>query len=702
MPSAINRLDKKLDKAKRPKVDVPEDMSFFEWLNRYGKVKVGKRFVDYTTKGRAPLFVVILILDYVLGNDVSYADEATRRRVLGSTDYGEIVPDAVVNIGGGAQFGKTILMLLFKLYCGTVKWFSFIYALPDDELVDEVVDRKERPEVLDQIPYAANLLRMGKSLTPTGKAENTKGGTLYTDGTRQSSSMMRGLTKIPTTFSADITATDERDDCNEYNAEFLEGRMTTSELRLSVSIGTMRIDGAGQNALYLTGSQHVGTIACSKCGKTHNPEESWPDICRKQMHADGPATDDPQLATDYTFKRHGKTVSGFSKSDRYYFACIACGTPLDRDAITYNARQPDRIQHAQWSVRVSQMCCSALSAKMLAASYCAIPRSRNPRAKRDAFNCDRLAMPASAGQEISKLVLDRAESVDPYAMTMQGYETTGPAARYGGIDVGDLCHIVMRERDAVCKRLLWAEAVPDSDLLARAVRVFRELSLVCMFIDAGPLRDKSRELALRINEMRTRSALELPPNWIKTRIRWASGIEWDGTGEVGQWRNLKCAPVEFTGKPGSGIKHLARVTPDGRYVYPVIACNRDEAIQAAVDELLTEEDGLSVLDETGAVRVEPVYHLPMRGEDQPAVLEDYRRQLLTGSRKIKSDDNKSESFIDKVENHYLLATVYAKLAETVTGVSASQPFAFQSMSTLDRAATREASMYRRSRKGLLL
>ena len=97
----------------------------------------------------------------------------------------------------------------------------------------------------------------------------------------------------------------------------------------------------------------------------------------------------------------------------------------------------------------------------------------------------------------------------------------------------------------------------------------------------------------------------------------------------------------------------------------MIACNRDEAIGAVIDELLTADDGYQQLDADGKLRTEPVWLLPADLPGSQAIVRTLHEHILSGSRKIKSNDGKEESFIDKVENHLLLASTYAKLAETV-------------------------------------
>lgn len=666
MPNAVQYLADRVARSRKPAVDVPPvDLSFHAWLHQYARVRMGHEFVPYTVAGRRPLFACILIIDYILGNDCSYADTATRRAVLGSDRYGVQLSDARLEICGGAQFGKTILMLLLKAYLASVKFRNMLYALPDDDLVESVIDLKERPEVIDQIPYVGKMLAIGKGLTESGRAVNRKGAMLYTDGTRTAVSMMRGLGKVPTTFSADVVAVDERDDVREEFADFLTGRMSASDLRLSIDIGTQRYHGAGQNALFLEGSQHVGMLRCGKCGSEFCTEEEWPGIVRSS-ETGKPSPQDPQLDSAGTFRRAGAVVGRFHPEFHYYFACTSCGQPLDREAIVYRARQPEMIAARHWSVRVSQMGCSALGVDMFVAEWCG--KAVRKSDKMIAFNCDRLAIPKSTGQKLTPAVLDRAAAVAPYPLTMPGVKPLTGVKRYAGLDTGDLCWLVVRERTEHVSRLAWAESIADSETRVRAVALFDALKLNLLFVDAGPLRDLARDLALSLNGL-DEFDVGAVPNWEKARIQFKGGVVWDGEHQV--WLGLKCAPVEFSLKPGGGIRHQARLTPDNRHIYPVISCNRDEAIQGVVDDLLTAEEGLAVVGADGTLRTQPVFTLPRTGSDEPAIVDLYRKHLLIGSRKERDRDGKEEHFIDQVPNHLLLATAYARLAESIGGGSAS-------------------------------
>ena len=202
------RLERERAKVLPPRID-----SFLDFLERHARVKSGSGYVPYHFRGREALLPIVQQLDAILASGQA---------------------DASLALCGGAQFGKTVLMLNLLAYLVAVRFRNVGYYLPDDDLVSGLVDGKLRPDVLDQIPWLARLLTVGKTLAPSGRAVNRKGAFLCTDGERSALAFMRGLGKIPTSFSMDVVIQDEKDDLPEEHARFLSGRMTASNLRLSV------------------------------------------------------------------------------------------------------------------------------------------------------------------------------------------------------------------------------------------------------------------------------------------------------------------------------------------------------------------------------------------------------------------------------------------------------------------------------------
>ena len=146
--SAVLRVARKLERRERetkpPRID-----SFADFLMHHARVKSGSGYAPYHFTGREALRPIVERLDLILAS--------------GETD-------ASLAICGGAQFGKTVLMLNLLAYLVAVRFRNVGYYLPDDDLVSGLVDGKLRPDVLDQIPWLARLMAVGKTLSPSGRS----------------------------------------------------------------------------------------------------------------------------------------------------------------------------------------------------------------------------------------------------------------------------------------------------------------------------------------------------------------------------------------------------------------------------------------------------------------------------------------------------------------------------------------------------
>jgi len=124
--------------------------------------------------------------------------------------------------------------------------------------------------------------------------------------------------------------------------------------------------------------------------------------------------------------------------------------------------------------------------------------------------------------------------------------------------------------------------------------------------------------------------------------------------------------VEFTQREGQGLRHKLARTQDGR-LYPLLAAHRDETIQRVVRELLPPDNAHPRLLERADGTAEQIpaqrFLLPTATVETRAVLDLYERHLLAGARQERSPDGRTLRYLDKCENHFLLATAYAALAE---------------------------------------
>jgi hypothetical protein len=724
--SAILRVARKLERRQKesqpPRID-----SFADFLAHHAQVKSGSGYIPYHFSGREALRPIVERLDQVLAS-------------------GE--PDVSLALCGGAQFGKTALMLNLLTYLVAVRFRNVGYYLPDDDLVSGLVDGKLRPDVLDRIPWLARLIAVGKTLSPSGRAVNRKGAFLCTDGKRTALAFMRGLGKIPTSFSMDVVIQDEKDDLPEEHARFLAGRMTASNLRLTLLIGTQRYHGAGQNLAFTEGTQHIGLLVCPQCGRRHNPETLWPGICRLER-PESPAHDWPWLTVEghFAFSDGRQLPIPFTPGQRYVLACVECGAVLNREHPQWHAQAPEREAQRRWSYRISQLLIPDIDLSQIVAAW--QQAIREPE-HMTVFCTDRLALPKSTTQSLTphdlqaargdyriltelrnstelgtkagkatELILRQTPSASLRARLAasageddrtENYSANSVknSIRFGGLDMGDQCWFVAREVDAkrpYQARLLWIETIAAERVRVRVPELFRQLNLSVLCVDAGPLRDLSRDLAFLLNDLgedAVPSGNDPARNITFTRgdrrpaVDGYPALRWHAASE--KWQNVRCVPVEFTQREGQGLRHKLARTQDGR-LYPLLAAHRDETIQRVIQELLPPSEAHPrLLDRAdGSTVLIPTqrFLLPQATEESRAVLDLYERHLLAGARQERSSDGRTLRYLDKCENHFLLATAYAALAELLAPTQAETSVvvpAFRALPSARSHARRERSV----------
>lgn len=702
--SALEKFDAKVSPA--PAVNAPRVLSFHQFLVEVARVRVQSgaaagTYVPYSFKGRAALLQIVRVIDHVLGSET-----------------GQPLKDAKLGLAGGAQFGKTTLELNLAAYVAACRFLNPIVFLPDDKLADEIVDAKFRPDVLDQIPWLAEMTKVGRAVNESGKAVNTKGAFLVTDGTRKAVGMFRGLQKPPTTFTADVVVEDEKDDIKRANSKFVSGRMTASALRFHLEVGTQRIHGAGQNLVWKNGSQGVVLLAGASSWHDYdqrrgwylssalvrdfgheyvtsvpagfvNPEEAWPQICRCAVTGT-PRADDPVLGFEADFRRPGspEVVATFTPGGNYYYAHPETGEPLDCERPLWQHRVPAKLAQRQFTFRVAQIGTPAIDITQIIAHW---TRAVADNEEMVTFRCDRQALPKSAAQALTPEILSRARTIGG------GFylgERRAEVPRFAGLDMGDRCWYVCRETlSAADKRLVNAAQIAIGDVVGRVLGLCKTDGVSTLFIDERPAVSEARTLALALNGL---AEVEAWPS-IDWRNREAyvalpGGLTWDGRNQ--KWVNLRCAVVRFTkNQLGAGIEQGGVEFQENgvtKFV-PMIACNRFETIDRVVRELLTPTENVVevVRDENGKnmVRLDPAMRLPIATPGAPGILQLVEAHFLAGSQRAK-DDKTGElgDYIDGIDNHLIFASGYSALAETVGGVSKAAPFRYQRVELRDSEA----------------
>jgi len=652
---AIARLGERLGEAS--KGNAPTVPSFREFLEHHAMVKTpGGNYIHYSFAGREALQKIVEVYDLVLGSHT-----------------GTPLPDATIDICGGAQFGKTILALNFGIYLVSCKFLNWGYYLPDDDLVEGIVDTKLRPDVIEQIDWLGPLMQVGKLDDKRGRSVNRKGAFQVSDGIRKSQGMIRGMGKIPTSFSMDVAMEDEKDDIPAKRSKYLTGRMTASDLRLRSSIGTQRIHASGQQKQWEDGSQGVFVFQTGNDTEVINLEENWPQICRLAVDGE-PRPSDPKLTASGEFLDAAGTAWAYEPGANYYFADPDSGAVIDRSKPILQYLKPERVKLRKWSFRISQFAIGAMPINQFV--------SRWQDAIKDpemmvVFRCDVMALPSNTEQAISPETLLRSRSMEaPFDLTM------APAAvpRFAGMDTGNRCWFVSRDVFSEArKHINWAEQIPLSQMVARGEALFYKLGLSCLSIDANPAVDEARTLCYKLNGLEGIDWLPYNGRPAEARLQFPGGLTWDGANR--RWEGLRCFVVEFAIKPGGGIVHKLGIDPQGGYnrFYPVIQCNRFEAINRVVNEFLTPaENVIRVVN--GKLLDEPVMRLPQRVPGSPPVIETLEAHLITGSKRETTADGEQKDYVDKCENHLMLGNAYSGLSEMVGGHAVkAAPVEFETM-----------------------
>lgn len=647
--------------------NAPDCKTFKEFLLNHAKIlqrdgSGGK----FTMEGRAPLELIVDWLDKILRNTL----DGETVEIDGITFAPGKLKGATLAVGGGAQFGKTILELNLMAYCTAIRFISVGNYLPDRPKVEEIVGQKFRPNILDLYPWMADMIQLGKTQNASGKTIDRKESFTVTDGERKAFGNFCGMHKPPTSITIDLAELDEVDDIPDRNIGYVDARMTNSPVHLTMFIGTQRVAGAGQNARLAASSYHVKLYTCPECGKKWNLEENFPRCVRVAARGDARPTD-PILTAE----------AGHDRDAHYYCACPECGAELDRAGGRFTAKHPERIKEAKLGVRVSQFTISAISLQEIVGSWFAAMADPSGEAMQ-AFYCDRVGIPnAGAAQPITQEVLDRSRALDGYAMSL----AAGTAPRFAGMDMGPRCWFWCDEvRDEFYSAAIWAELIASGNAPARVPILMQALNIRCLFLDAGGEPDLTKRLVLALNGLEKFQPPVLPRNdLLRSHLGFGAGSDMSWDGAAGRWRGIRAAAVLFVAGEAKGIEQTIGFTQDGK-IYPLIKCNRSESIQTAVNDFLTPKEGVLEILNNPAIRdpnSRKLRDLPRARLPHTYIGAGVSQAILDGHllnlRKERDVKTGEEDWIDGVENHLGLAKTYARLAATTVEVNLVRPFKFE-------------------------
>lgn len=603
-------------------------------------------FQRFTFKGREALIGIVDCIDRILS---------------------EGRKDATLALAGGAQYGKTILQHSFMGYATGQMFRNVMTFLPSEDLVSDIVQTKFRPNVVDQMPWFAGMLKMGQLTNESGKTVNRIGVYSVTDGIRKATGMFCGLNKVPTTHTADIALVDEVDDVNSSNEKFVAGRLTTSDLRFIFKAGTQRVHGRGMNKAWRDGSQGVIEFTCTQCEHRQNPEDNFPKIvCLRETDATEPA----RLTHAGDFRRGEEIVAGYSKANTYFLGCVRCGCELDRHAPEWKHKRQDQIDIDNWSFRVSQLSIAAIDLGKIVNDWRLALEHED---KMLMFRTDVLAIPRSTAQKLEPEIMDRARRIEVFE---PGYAIHPNNQRFAGLDMGGRCWFVVREvQSPVAKRIVWAESIPLHQVGTRVPQLAASLGVSCTFIDQMPETKESRTLAMRLNGFDSLAQWPRIPDKGACHVTFPGGIAFvrDDAGNE-SWKGLKAAVVRFDKKKqGQGIEQTVDVFTGatGQQVFvPMVLCNRYESVDNVVREFLTPHEGEIENHPALGVRQMPSMRLPMSHLD---IYREFDEHHISGSERERNDSNDLGDYVDGIPNHLLFANCYSRLAEVIGGHSKRQP-----------------------------
>jgi hypothetical protein len=433
------------------------------------------------------------------------------------------------------------------------------------------------------------------------------------------------------------------------------------------------------------GTIGVGAPSLSPNAAIPDSEHTQPSTLNSQL----PHPQDPHLTHtgDFRYQDTGPTIARHIPTNRYYFACIRCGTELNRGpgGFQWKHRREERRQMRNWSFRISQFAIAAIDISQIVAEW--VRAVADPEAMAT-FLCDRKAMPESTAQKLTVEILERARSCAlgsdgvpparlenvPSGLRPRTSDVSLPPSTFAGLDTGRRCWFFARATHAADhKRVLHVEQIPLGNLVDRVTALFHTLGLQALFIDQAPATDEARTLALRLNNLESLAQWPVPPKDKSGFISLPGGLRWNGTAQ--RWQNLRCAVVAFTKRRlGAGISHGFDIFEKGSQTMfvPLIEANRFETIDRVVREFLTPTENVSEVifapGQQSYIRQASAMRLPAKGSGAPIINETLDEHLLAGSERAELRDGTLGDYVDSCENHFLLADAYSGLAEMEAGL----------------------------------
>lgn len=458
----------------------------------------------------------------------------------------------------GEQTGFSTLFIAYCAYLVDQMKRNTIYFLPTDEFVSLFTPTRFDP-TFERSPYLKSRLQNLDNKNSKQIGANF----LYIRGLKSKT----GAISVP----ADVIVYDEVALTDKANMELAEGRIAASDLAWRRWFSAPLFEEDNIDEIFQQSDQRHWVITCSNCRREQIAEENFPDCLVK------PA------------------------GQRAVVACYHCGKPLDVGLGTWVAKHSERLERLGY--RVPQLIIPGMNLDL---AYDRTQEALRRPSKMAQVMRSVCGIPAAGNmQPIGDTVIRRVSEAEPFYL-----QTHSERPTWMGIDMGDICHIAIRQLDGNQRgRWIWFQEVPESDLVALVIQLEQRYNVRGTVIDAMPYKPSSKKV------------VKVLKNW--AAIHYFRGSELKETEE------------------GEGAQEVT-----------VVLSEREDSIDAMVDELVAEP---------------PLAFLPQpRDAQQEIVLKSVHRQLKKLVREERQTANgKILAYKDGVENHYGLAMTYACLAQTM-------------------------------------
>lgn len=345
-----------------------------------------------------------------------------------------------VTLRKAAQLGLSTFAIIRGLYLGISNRLSTGYLFPTDEDMDDFVASKLEP-LIHNNPYFESLIR--EADVDNRGLKVFRGFSLYLRG-------VFSKRKVKS-FTSDHIVRDELDEANMENMIFAEDRMLHSKFGYITELSQPSIDNFGIDLAFKQSDQRFWGVKCSGCNTWNFPDEIFPDC----------------------IKTRGKVV---------YVGCVKCSRKLEVAKGKWVAKFKDRSKlHAGF--QISHLIFNVTSAEKILKSY----KDISSISEKKRFTISILGKPYSdpVSQPITLEVLKNAEKDFEFKSSSEHSVC--------GIDVGDLCHIVIGHTKNGVLRIHWI-AEMHSDKEKEIIELLKRHNVTAGLIDAGPYKTFSKNI----------------------------------------------------------------------------------------------------------------------------------------------------------------------------------------------------------------